>query len=58
MEGAMSRSGTGRFTTLDRLFLDALVGEDYEAAVAIAAVGGARIARARRNHVLAEGYER
>jgi hypothetical protein len=53
---AMSDSVRESLTTLDRLFLDALLVEDYDAAVAVAAVGGARIISARRNHALAEGH--
>jgi hypothetical protein len=47
-----------RFTGLDRLFLDALVAEEYDAAAGLAVLGGLRIKRAQANHALAEGYER
>ena len=45
-------------TVNDRLFLDALVAEEYEAAAGVAVLGGLRIQRARKNHAVAEGYRR
>jgi hypothetical protein len=53
----MSEGIRESMTGIDRLFLDALVAEEYELATAAAAVGGARLLRARRNHALAEGYD-
>jgi len=43
-------------TGLDRLFLDALVAEEYEAAAGAAVLGGLQIEQARQNHAVAEGY--
>ena len=44
------------FTGLDRIFLDALVEEEYDVAYAAAVLGGLRIQQARENHALAEGF--
>lgn len=54
----MSDSVRGSLTGIDRLFLDALVAEEYEAAAGAAVLGGLRIQRARNNHAVAEGYRR
>lgn len=54
----MTNSVRESLTGIDRLFLDALLAEEYEAAAGAAVLGGLRIQRARTNHAIAEGYAR